>query len=92
MNTPTKMTSIAIATVAAGLFALNGPVFAAEQDASTESVHCAGVNACKGMSSCKTADNSCAGQNSCKGKGWLYLSKSDCAAAKAKMKQEEMKK
>lgn len=78
MNTPTKMTSIAIATVAAGLFALNGPAFAAEQDASTETVHCAGVNACKGMSSCKTADSSCAGQNSCKGKGYVEMSKKAC--------------
>jgi len=32
---------------------------------------------CNGVNQCK-----------CKGKGWLYLSKSDCDAAQAKMKQE----
>ena len=77
MNTPMKMTGIAIATVAAGLFALNGPVSAADNGAA-ETVHCAGVNACKGMSSCKTADSSCAGQNSCKGKGYVEMSKKAC--------------
>ena len=33
--------------------------------------NCAGVNACKGQSACKTADNGCKGQNACKGHGWL---------------------
>ncbi len=31
---------------------------------------CAGINACKGQSSCKSATNSCKGQNACKGQGW----------------------
>ena len=30
----------------------------------TASVHCMGVNACKGQGSCKTAQNACKGQNS----------------------------
>jgi hypothetical protein len=29
------------------------------------------VNACKGKSSCKTANNSCKGQNACKGQGFV---------------------
>jgi len=42
------------------------------------------VNACKGQSACKTANNGCKGQNSCKGQGFLELTKKECTAAKAK--------
>lgn len=34
--------------------------------ANAASVHCVGVNACKGTSDCKTAGNACKGQNLCK--------------------------
>lgn len=34
--------------------------------ANASSVHCVGVNACKGTSDCKTAGNACKGQNACK--------------------------
>lgn len=78
MNKPLKMSSIALATLAAGLFAVNGPVTAQSNGASAETVHCLGVNACKGMSSCQTATSSCAGQNSCKGKGYVEMSKKAC--------------
>jgi hypothetical protein len=37
----------------------------------SKSVHCSGINSCKGTSACKTANNSCKGMNSCKGQGWL---------------------
>lgn len=37
----------------------------------SKSVHCAGINSCKGTSLCKTANNACKGMNSCKGQGWL---------------------
>ncbi len=36
-----------------------------------KSVHCFGINACKGKGACKSAKNACKGQNSCKGQGWL---------------------
>ncbi|WP_363351437.1 hypothetical protein [Methylocystis echinoides] len=36
-----------------------------------KSVHCVGINACKGQSACQTASSACKGQNSCKGQGWL---------------------
>ena len=78
MNKQMKISSIAIATLAAGMFALNGPAIAGEKEAATETVHCLGVNACKGMSSCMTADSSCAGQNSCKGKGYVEMSRKAC--------------
>lgn len=87
MNKPLKMSSIAIATVAAGLFALNGPIAAAEKDKSTETVHCVGVNACKGMSDCMTKESSCAGQNSCKGKGYVEMSKKACKKIGGKVKE-----
>lgn len=88
MMTAKKLTGLALATAAAGLFATAGiaPAMADEKPASEAKVHCDGVNACKGQSACQTANNACKGQNSCKGKGWLYLSKAECDAAKAKMK------
>jgi hypothetical protein len=48
--------------------------------ASSETVHCGGVNECKGQGKCHSADHGCAGQNECKGKGWIELSATDCAA------------
>ena len=76
-------TGVAVATAAAMLF---GTAFVGTAFAADDTVHCAGVNACKGQSACKSANNSCKGQNSCKGKGFLEMSKADCAAAKAKAK------
>lgn len=37
----------------------------------SKSVHCGGINACKGQGACNGAKNSCKGQNACKGQGWL---------------------
>ena len=79
MSTPVKLSGIALATVAAGLFAMNIAANAGEEkSAGSEMVHCTGVNSCKGHSSCKGADHSCAGQNSCKGKGFVEMSKKAC--------------
>ncbi|HEY1104035.1 MAG TPA: hypothetical protein VGE70_11500 [Burkholderiaceae bacterium] len=77
---------LAIASAAAGLFAMSaGVTTVAAQDAK---VACAGVNACKGTSECKTAKSACKGQNACKGTGVTSMTKADCdkatAAAKAK--------
>ncbi len=92
MMTAKKLTGLALATAAAGLFATAGiaPVMAAK-DMGEAKIHCDGVNSCKGKSACQTANNACKGQNSCKGKGWLYMSKAECDAAKAKMKDTEKK-
>ena len=89
MMTAKKLTGLALATAAAGLFATAGiaPVMAAKHMGEAK-VHCDGVNACKGQSACQTANSACKGQNSCKGKGWMFLSKAECDAAQAKMKQE----
>src|SRR5687768_17391225 len=37
--------------------------------AQSAQVQCAGINACKGQSACKSASNSCKGLNACKGQG-----------------------
>ena len=42
---------------------------AMEKTATT--VHCTGINSCKGTAGCKTASNECKGQNACKGQGWV---------------------
>lgn len=87
MSTAKKLTGLALATAAAGLFLAAGaltPAMAAKHDEAK--VKCEGVNGCKGQSDCQTANTACKGQNSCKGQGFQSLSKKDCDAAKAKMK------
>ncbi|MGJ0424651.1 BufA2 family periplasmic bufferin-type metallophore [Methylocystis sp.] len=59
-----SMAAAAIALVLSGA----APALAKKM---SKSVHCAGINSCKGTSACKTANNSCKGMNSCKGQGWL---------------------
>ncbi len=73
-----KLTGIALATAAAGLFATAAiPAFAAKHEGN---VMCQGVNACKGKADCATATNACKGQNACKGKGVMQMSVKDCKA------------
>jgi hypothetical protein len=80
---------IAVATAAAVLF---GTGFISTAMAGTDATtHCTGVNACKGQSACKSANNSCKGQNACKGQGFLEMSKADCKAAQDKMKNGDGK-
>lgn len=74
MSYSNKLTGIALATAAAAMFAA-APVSAGESDGNT--VKCMGVNACKGKSSCQTADSSCKGQNSCKGHGFVEVRSKD---------------
>ena len=73
MNTG-KATGIALAAAAAAMFA--GAPMTAMADSAT--VNCMGVNACKGNSSCKTANSACKGQNSCKGTGFVQMSAEAC--------------
>jgi hypothetical protein len=69
-----------LATTAVAL-ALSGTVVSPTAAKNSASVHCVGINSCKGKSACKTASNSCKGQNSCKGEGWLpEESKNACEA------------
>jgi hypothetical protein len=66
---------------AAALIALSGaslptPTFAAD----AQTVHCFGVNACKGQSDCKSGSHDCKGMNSCKGQGFKDLTSKACSA------------
>lgn len=74
----TIKTGLSVATAAA-LIAMAGasvPGTAIAKDAKT--VHCYGVNSCKGQSDCKTAKSDCKGMNSCKGQGFKDLSTTAC--------------
>ena len=71
-----KLTGLALATAAAGMFAFAS--IPAANAAQAGKIHCMGVNGCKGKTGCATATNACKGQNSCKGKGWLYMTKKEC--------------
>ena len=72
-----------VAAAVAAMFAA-GAAYAAEPKAkdhkdAEKSVKCAGINSCKGKSSCAGAASSCAGQNGCKGKGVTNVkSEKDC--------------
>jgi len=77
----TKVSSAAMAAAAAMLFTSVAPTATFAADEAT--MHCTGVNSCKGQSACKSAKNSCKGMNSCKGQGFLEMTKADCAKAKA---------
>ena len=80
-----KLAGATIAAAAAMMFsaAFVAPTYAA--DGAT--VHCDGVNSCKGTSACKSHGHECKGMNSCKGQGFLELSDKECKAAKAEMKK-----
>jgi hypothetical protein len=79
MSTKFK-SALAIASAAAALFGVSAPITVAHADDMT--VHCAGINSCKGTSDCKTAKNECKGMNSCKGMGWnAKASAKECMAA-----------
>ena len=56
---------IAAATAAAALFSMGATLSTSVQAADEMTVHCVGVNSCKGTSDCKTAKNDCKGQGGC---------------------------
>ena len=84
MKKVSTLSGIALATAAAGMFALTAAAPVAAQQATMK---CEGVNSCKGHGACKGASNSCKGQNACKGKGHMEMSKADCDKAKGEMKK-----
>jgi hypothetical protein len=73
---------VAVATAAAALFSMGATLSTSVQAADEMTVHCVGINSCKGTSDCKTAKSECKGQNSCKGQGWVAKkSEAECKAA-----------
>lgn len=43
-----------------------------------DTVHCYGVNSCKGTADCKTTMQECKGMNACKGHGFKALTAAEC--------------
>jgi len=81
-----QLSGAAIAAAAAALFAAGSIVAPTVQAAEGASVHCAGINSCKGHSECKTAKNDCKGTNACKGQGWVTKSSAkECTDAGGKV-------
>jgi uncharacterized membrane protein len=66
-----------LAAVAA---AADKPAAKSSKKAADKTVHCYGVNKCKGFGKCGGQGHECAGQNTCKGQGWLPMPKSSCEA------------
>ncbi|NID16086.1 hypothetical protein [Luteibacter yeojuensis] len=79
MHTATHSIAAAAAIFAVSVAAISAPAQAAEQGAA-KTVHCYGINTCKGTSDCKSAHNSCKGMNSCKGQGFKAVSAKECKA------------
>lgn len=83
MSTTLKGASLASA---AALFALSSMANATEApEGSTgkaisgdDTVHCYGVNACKGTADCKTTTQACKGMNACKGHGFKAMKAGEC--------------
>src|SRR5476649_293793 len=84
MNNVLKSGALIAATVAS--MAMSASAFAGTTTISADdTVHCAGINSCKGTSDCATAENACKGQNSCKGHGFLATKAGACFAKKGKI-------
>ena len=88
-----KMTGVALALAAAGLISgcqTTGESVetAAASAATTDLVHCYGVNVCKGHNDCGTADNSCGGQASCKGSGFVAMPSKACGDVGGQVKDD----
>ncbi len=76
--------SAVLAAAAASIFVTGGATnAAATHHEGGETVHCEGVNGCKGQSACATDHSACHGQNECAGKGWVKMTAEECEAAKA---------
>lgn len=81
----TIKTGVSLATAAA-MYALATAASAAPAPAGSsglalgaaDTVHCYGVNSCKGTADCKTASNECKGQNECKGHGFKAAAANEC--------------
>lgn len=73
---------------AAAALAASTVAFAAAPAGSTgmsvgagDTVHCYGVNSCKGQADCATTAHDCKGMNSCKGQGFKDMKAKECLAA-----------
>lgn len=79
MHTATHSIAAAAAIFAISAVAISAPAQAAEKGTG-QTVHCYGINTCKGLSDCKSGDHVCKGQNDCKGQGFKAVSLKECTA------------
>lgn len=87
MSIQKKTVGATLATAAAAMF-IAGAAMTGAPTAAKADVKCAGINACKGHGSCKTASNECKGLNACKGQGWVSAeSESDCMGKGGKVQK-----
>lgn len=69
----------ALALSAATAFAANAPVGSSGSAlGKDDTVHCYGVNSCKGSADCKTTMHECKGMNACKGHGFKAMAAGQC--------------
>jgi len=81
--TTTRATTFA---AAAALLALSGAAISTPVLAKgAQTVHCYGVNTCKGTSDCKSGNHDCKGLNDCKGQGFKELSSKTCIAQRGNL-------
>ncbi len=66
-----------LASAVTGLLTLGVPIGTAMAE-DAETVHCYGVNKCKGTGDCGGKGHSCAGENACKGQGYLDIDQETC--------------
>ena len=92
MNTSRKLSGFALASAAAFMLSACGneagdaaAPAGAESAATEATVHCSGINACKGQSACTTATSACKSQNACKGQGWIEKTQAECDTAGGKV-------
>ncbi len=86
MSTLTKTGRIASAAAVLAIASLASAAPAPEGSsgravAAKDTVHCYGINSCKGSGDCKTTMHDCKGQNGCKGHGFKAMAASACLKA-----------
>lgn len=74
-----KKKSGATMAMTAAAMLVSGTIATSAYAAGGTTGKCYGVNACKGQSACKTAQNDCKGHNACKGKGFVVMTDTECA-------------
>tara|TARA_B100001063_G_scaffold171948_1_gene161125 strand:+ start:340 stop:795 length:456 start_codon:yes stop_codon:yes gene_type:complete len=90
-NTKNVMSGLAVAFAAAaiaGCSATANTNTTAAAANTTDLVHCAGVNVCKGHNDCGGASNACAGQASCKGSGFVVMPSKACGDVGGKVQDD----
>ena len=71
----TPLTASVAGTLAAAGVVGSGQNAQAQEE---KTVHCYGINKCKGTGDCGGPGHACAGKNACKGLGWIELEEDVC--------------